>query len=200
MTQQATTTDYRINAIYRQANDSEKRNKRYQEEDPLQYYRITDKNAYIKKLKNQVRTGKATGNCKRDHLLAYSKLLMGMMDNNNGLEDIKFLYFEYNNPNAGDYHKGHHYTILVKINNIWYVRDDTNYIQEQRNLYEYFNDRDSMNLLKFKEKIILVTKNEGKNFQIDFDEYRERDFPIMTYCYHNIIVKNLRGEGKYVKN
>lgn len=205
MTQQAPNTTsamlLRINAIKKQANDSERRNEKYKKEDRNQYYRITDKEAYIKQLIHQVKTGKATGDCKKDHLFAYSKLLADKMSGDTALEDIKLLYYEYHNPNAGENHWAVHYTILVKINNIWYVRDDTNYIQEQRCLYEYFSDRECMDLLTFKEKFMIVSKYEevnGKiNMEVKYVEGKDKNFPIMTYCYHNMIVKNMRGDAKY---
>jgi len=182
---------------------AEERHINYVKQDPNQYFKI-DKPNYYKAMVKQYETGKATGTCFQDHTKEYIMLYVNGLTGKNTLDDYKFVWYEFNNPSAGETHIGCHAFLIVKINNVWYARDKTNHIEEQRCLLEYFRDRRNMNIFGVWEvgvkvkamgnceegsqyKVIMPSANERKNKPINMDHYWG----------HNIIVNTLRGTTTY---
>ena len=79
------------------------------------------------------------------------------------------------------------------------MRDDTNYIQEQRCLFGYFKDRENIEMLKMREKMCIVTENSDENFKVKYVNEPDKHFSLKKYCFHNIIVDKLRRDKSYTK-
>ena len=183
---------------------ADERHEKYVKQDPNQYYKM-DKPLYYKKMVRQFETGEATGNCYQDHIQAYVDLCMKNILGGATIDEFKLIWYEFSNPSIGEYCRASHTTLLVKINNIWYCRDDTNGIAEQRCVYEYFDDRRLMTIFGVWEIEVEVWEagkghNNKPNINIKLPHQsasKSKPINMNHYWFHNIIVNTLRKDANY---
>jgi hypothetical protein len=185
----------RIAQVHEQADATEWMDRRLKYEDPLQYFKIPNKTEYVNKLIEQVRTGQSKGTCMSENFRLFAITLQRILTENNGKElatDAKFVrirfymrYEEKEDPSV-------HFFVLVKINNLWYVRDYSNNIQTQQELCSWLRDHHAYarglyacSHLPFKKK--------GDGLLCNNDDENYRPLNLNLYTIHNRIVLNMRG-------
>jgi len=101
-----------------------------------------------------------------------------------------YIHYNYINPFQAE-REGNHFALLVKINNIWYVRDHSNNVQEQRILQEYFSDRSNF---KMGKSSVLPLKKDGRKLAVHYRGVENMNpLDLTLYVRHNIIVMASRA-------
>ena len=188
-----TNMEERIKALKDHCEQAEARHATLKEQDPNQYYNISNKKEYIKRITNQIKTGVATGNCLRENMALFAFTLQRIMKGNEQATEAKYIHYEYGDERRGAEYTGNHMAVMVKINNVWYIRSHANNVQEQRELNGYFEDR---HLFKIKGNpyYLPITKTE-QGFQVSFNGVESlKPFELNPYFNHNKIVLNARNE------
>ena len=188
-----TNMEERIKVVKKQANEAEGRNYALKQQDANQYYKISNKKEYIKSIINQLKTGVATGNCLRENMALFAFTLQGIMKGNERATEAKYIHWEYGDERRGAEYTGNHMAVMVKINNVWYIRSHANYVEEQRELNGYFTDR-RLFKIKGNPSYLPITKTE-KGFQVSFNGVENlTPFKLNHYFAHNRIVLTARNE------
>ena len=183
----------RIKVVKKQANEAPLRNATLKQQDPNQYYKISNKKEYIEGMELQIKTGVARGNCLRENLATFAFTLQGIMNGKDRATEAKFIHWEYGDPRRGAEYTGNHMALMVKINNVWYIRSHANNVQEQRELNGYFTDR-RLFKIKGNPSYLPLTKTE-KGFQVSFNGVENlTPFKLNHYFAHNRIVLTARNE------
>ena len=188
-----TNMEERIKRVKKQANEAEARHATLKQQDPNQYYNISNKKQYIKHITNQIKTGVATGNCLSENMALFAFTLQRIMRGNDEATEAKYIHYEYGDERRGAEYTGHHMAVMVKINNVWYIRSHANHVEEQRELNGYFQDR---RLFKIKGNpyYLPITKTE-QGLNVSFTGLANlTPFKLNPYFYHNKIVLTARNE------
>ena len=190
-----TNIEERIKAFMETVKDEKARNWNWQAEDPNQYYRIVNKKQYIKNITNQIKTGEANGNCMKENLYLLTKIIVAIKTQNKTetATEAKYFHYQYGDERNGKEYIGNHMAVMVKINNVWYVRSHANCIEEQRELNSYFTDRCHFKLIA--NPSYLPYNMEGNKISLYFDDVKNLiPFKINPYFNHNKIVLTARNE------
>ena len=188
-----TNMEERIKVVKKQANEAPLRNAALKQQDPNQYYKISNKKEYIESIINQIKTGVATGNCLRENLATFAFTIQGIMNGKDRATEAKYIHWEYGDERRGAEYTGNHMAVMVKINNVWYIRSHANNVQEQRELNGYFEDRPLFKI-KGNPSYLQETKTE-KGFQVSFTGLANlKPFKLNPYFNHNKIVLTARNE------
>ena len=182
----------RVTTIYRQLGDEGRRNKWYIHEDPIQYFKITNKKKYVDDLVQQAKDGKARGTCLRENLVLFASTFQDILEGDEkwNATDAKFIHYNYINPNQPKA-EGNHFMMIVKINNIWYVRDHSNNVNEQRLLHGYLSDRSAF---KMGTTSYLPIQTDGRKSSVHYRGVeRMKPLDLTLYIRHNIIVMASRA-------
>jgi len=188
-----TNIEERIKVITAMANKAGERHESLKQQDPNQYYRIVNKKRYIENLTNQVKTGSATGNCLRENMAVFALALQRILIGTEPATEAKYFHYQYGDERRGKEYTGNHMAVMVKINNIWYVRCHSNNVETQRELNGWFEDR-CLFQIKGDPAYLPITKTT-KGFNIEFNGVENLiPFKINPYFNHNQIVLTARNE------
>jgi len=190
-----TIIEERIKAFMESVKGSGARNEFLNKEDPNQYYRIVNKKKYIKNITHQIKTGEANGNCMKENLYLLGDIIVGIKTQNKTetATEAKYFHYQYGDERNGKEYIGNHMAVMVKINNVWYVRCHSNCIEQQRELNGWFQDRRHFKLIG--KPSYLPYSMEGNQITLHLDGVEKFiPFKINPYFNHNKIVLTARNE------
>ena len=185
----------RIARIQKQADETELRDFLLKQEDPLQYFKIHNKTEYVSKLIEQVRTGQSKGTCKSENFALFATTLQRILKEKNGKElatDAKFVHIKFFMRHEEKEDPSNHFFVLVKINNLWYVRDYSNNIQTQQEFVGWLRDHPTYVRGTYACSHLPVIKKGDQHICHNRKE-NYRPINLDLYCDHNQIVLTLRG-------
>ena len=90
----------------------------------------------------------------------------------------------------------HHIYVLLKINNVWYVRDKSNCVDCQMELNNWVLRRIQAGAMpcEFYEVPWKLLEDDGKSVTTSYDRGNLKAFDYSKYHKHNRIVLRMRGE------
>ncbi len=186
----------RIAEMKRQQLNVKETHKQLQADDPNQYYIETDPEEHLKQMTKQINTGVGEGTGKLENFFHNTDIQYEHPE----LEP-KLFVMVFNNPQRGEDNRSRVYFNLVKINNVYYYRDHSNYMKQQwelNNRFNDFNDEYTRPLYVIDLSGSAVTYVwDGSQLTASYNNYLEDEgehISLQPYFNHNKIVLEARRE------